>query len=467
MSNSRKRPRTPKKAARRKSVARADRSLQEITQLVKVNAAAPARLARGEVRAAPREEKRPRPPAAAIAAPRQKAQRSKVLPALILAFAVCLMALGLLQPISEHSRGQRVEKARMPPVEAKVETSARAVEVAAESDVAPAQLTFAGLRQLVAPTAPLRQEARLPSLVLSIPELPAISVLSTPPSFETPASHLQLAGPAELKSSAILVPEAGKLLAKMLARKAGSKPSEKASEAAPLASAAIDVEWLMSFATPDEVFIDPTAPSVPMLLPEPPPGWQLGAIATLEASIPSRKRVSFVDFAMRPVPLETGERYVPEAAPRSEGYAVHPPQPTLELPDSQRLREIILAHETARKARIATAAKAKAIAAERAAMNSIEGKSIACLPSAIKQVLFDLTRLFGPVHVNSSYRSPSHNRNVGGASRSLHMECRAVDFRVAGNQQRVMKYITSRSEVGGYKHYGGHIHIDNGPRRTW
>lgn len=273
--------------------------------------------------------------------------------------------------------------------------------------------------------------------------------------------------PDEMKPSAILVPEAGRLVANMFAKKASRDTANTASERETLASATVDVDWLLAFATPDDTFIDPTVPSIPMLLPEPPPAWQLGAIAAIEASLPSRKRVSFVDFAMRPVPAEAGERYVPEAAARSEGYAVHPPLPTMELPDSQRLREIILAHETARKARIAAEAKAKSIAAERAAMNNIDGKSISCLPSAIKQVLFDITRLFGPVHVNSSYRSPSHNRNVGGATRSLHMECRAVDFRVSGNHQRVMKYIVSRNEVGGYKNYGGHIHIDNGPRRSW
>ena len=458
----------------KKAPARASNSIADAERGRGKSAVAKQRQARVEVKAARRDDvQKWQPPAALAAAPQKQARRSRVVPALALSSALGLMALGMLQPISDYVRRRGSDAGPAQRVETKAEAPVRLVEVSSESEAAPSQQTLASLQRMTAVTETPRQEVVFSTPVpparpeLELPSLPAIADLRTPPQVEVRVSRAPVAVPAELAPSAILVPDAGKLVAKMFARQAKADPARARSDLTPLASAAVDVEWLLAFATPDETFTDPTVPSVPMLLPEPPPGWELGAVAAIEASIPSRKRVSFVDFAMRPVPAETGERYVPEAAPRSEGYAVHPPLNPMELPDSQRLREIILAHETARKARLAAAAKAKAIAAERAAMNNIDGKSIGCLPAAIKQVLFDITRLFGPVHVNSSYRSPSHNRSVGGASRSLHMECRAVDFRVAGNHQRVMKYIVSRSEVGGYKNYGGHIHIDNGPRRSW
>jgi hypothetical protein len=91
-----------------------------------------------------------------------------------------------------------------------------------------------------------------------------------------------------------------------------------------------------------------------------------------------------------------------------------------------------------------------------------------CLPSPLINVLYDVAVRFGEVKVISGYRSPTHNRRVGGASRSLHMECRAIDFFVTGNGKGVIEWLLARKEVGGYKRYPfGSFHIDNGPRRTW
>ena len=91
-----------------------------------------------------------------------------------------------------------------------------------------------------------------------------------------------------------------------------------------------------------------------------------------------------------------------------------------------------------------------------------------CLPKTLINVLYDVGMKFGDVKVISGYRSPSHNRAVGGATRSLHMECRAIDFFVAGTGSGVVDWLIRRKDVGGYKRYPfGSFHIDNGPRRTW
>jgi hypothetical protein len=90
-----------------------------------------------------------------------------------------------------------------------------------------------------------------------------------------------------------------------------------------------------------------------------------------------------------------------------------------------------------------------------------------CLPAELKEVVRDVADKFGPVRVNSTGRSWSHNRAVGGATQSYHLSCQAVDFRVfASNTGAVASYL--RSHGGGVKHYGGGLfHIDKGSARTW
>jgi hypothetical protein len=109
----------------------------------------------------------------------------------------------------------------------------------------------------------------------------------------------------------------------------------------------------------------------------------------------------------------------------------------------------------------------------RALRPSLTGGGIAwranagCLASNLRSIVASLASSFGSVTVNSTCRSRSHNRRVGGASRSWHLTGNAVDFRVhGGNLARVSAYL--RANVGGFKHYGGgRYHIDNGPRRSF
>ena len=91
-----------------------------------------------------------------------------------------------------------------------------------------------------------------------------------------------------------------------------------------------------------------------------------------------------------------------------------------------------------------------------------------CLPTSLLGVIYDLAEKFGEVRILSTFRSPRHNARVGGASRSFHLECRAIDFQVAGSQKAIAEYLRTRPEVGGFKRYPlGFMHIDDGSRRTW
>ena len=104
---------------------------------------------------------------------------------------------------------------------------------------------------------------------------------------------------------------------------------------------------------------------------------------------------------------------------------------------------------------------------------SVDYKRISwCVPWSLKRVLRRVAHRYGNVVVISTWRSPWHNWRVGGASRSYHKTCRAVDFTVPGaNMRQVYRYVKSQPAVGGHKLYparrGGHIHIDTGPRRSW
>ncbi|NJR13403.1 MAG: DUF882 domain-containing protein [Phyllobacteriaceae bacterium] len=91
-----------------------------------------------------------------------------------------------------------------------------------------------------------------------------------------------------------------------------------------------------------------------------------------------------------------------------------------------------------------------------------------CVPASLKSVLNQVAAKFGPITVNSTVRSASKNRKVGGRSKSFHLDCRAVDFRVHGSTKGLAAFLGKQKAVGGIKRYSsGFYHIDNGPRRTW
>jgi hypothetical protein len=94
--------------------------------------------------------------------------------------------------------------------------------------------------------------------------------------------------------------------------------------------------------------------------------------------------------------------------------------------------------------------------------------SASCLNGTLVAVVGQVAANYGGVTVNSTCRSKSRNRAVGGAHRSHHLTGDAVDFRVRGNVRAVYAFLRSHGSLGGVKHYGGGLfHIDTGPKRSW
>lgn len=86
-----------------------------------------------------------------------------------------------------------------------------------------------------------------------------------------------------------------------------------------------------------------------------------------------------------------------------------------------------------------------------------------------------LASLMHDVHVHfdraiivlSGYRSPSTNKLVGGAPRSLHMKGMALDFTMQGvPAHMVQAYLVGR-RAGGVGHYKDFTHMDVGRPRRW
>ena len=78
-------------------------------------------------------------------------------------------------------------------------------------------------------------------------------------------------------------------------------------------------------------------------------------------------------------------------------------------------------------------------------------------------------RLGKPLIVRSAYRRPEHNRAVGGATRSKHMDGTAFDIAMSNHDP--LAFEAAAREVGflgfGFYPRSGFIHVDRGPARQW
>ena len=100
-----------------------------------------------------------------------------------------------------------------------------------------------------------------------------------------------------------------------------------------------------------------------------------------------------------------------------------------------------------------------------------ESVDVACLKPSLVRMLKQVERHYGQkIVVTSGYRSPSYNRKVRGARRSMHMFCAAADVQIAGvGKWELARYVRSlpgRGGVGTYCHTNS-VHIDVGPERDW
>ena len=78
-------------------------------------------------------------------------------------------------------------------------------------------------------------------------------------------------------------------------------------------------------------------------------------------------------------------------------------------------------------------------------------------------------RLRKPLILTSAYRSPEHNRRVGGARNSKHMEGIAFDVRMDNHDPHEFEAAARAVGFTGFGYYvkSGFMHIDTGPARTW
>lgn len=74
-----------------------------------------------------------------------------------------------------------------------------------------------------------------------------------------------------------------------------------------------------------------------------------------------------------------------------------------------------------------------------------------------------------PITITSGYRAPQTNARILGADQnSQHLRATAVDMYVEGVPMSTLYSVCySRPACGGIGYYGGHVHLDTGPRRYW
>jgi uncharacterized protein YcbK (DUF882 family) len=89
-----------------------------------------------------------------------------------------------------------------------------------------------------------------------------------------------------------------------------------------------------------------------------------------------------------------------------------------------------------------------------------------------------LTALIGKIEIHfkgkaqivSGCRSPEHNRRVGGALHSFHLNCQAADILIGEvSPSEIRDYVMSLPERGGVGTYCSTpiVHVDIGPKRQW
>lgn len=90
-------------------------------------------------------------------------------------------------------------------------------------------------------------------------------------------------------------------------------------------------------------------------------------------------------------------------------------------------------------------------------------------PEALDKLQALRDRLGKPLIVRSAYRSPEHNRAVGGAKASKHMDGTAFDIAMSNHDPAAFEAAARAVGFLGFGYYprSGFMHIDLGPARTW
>jgi uncharacterized protein YcbK (DUF882 family) len=99
---------------------------------------------------------------------------------------------------------------------------------------------------------------------------------------------------------------------------------------------------------------------------------------------------------------------------------------------------------------------------------SKDGANIVLLHPALIIALQTIRDHLGkPIRVNSAFRSPAHNKAIGGASNSLHTLGLAADVVIDGMTPIEVASLANDMGLGGIKAYPTFTHIDVGRHRTW
>jgi uncharacterized protein YcbK (DUF882 family) len=99
---------------------------------------------------------------------------------------------------------------------------------------------------------------------------------------------------------------------------------------------------------------------------------------------------------------------------------------------------------------------------------SKDGANIVLLHPALILALQTIRDHVGkPIRVNSAFRSPAHNKAIGGASNSLHTLGLAADVVIDGMTPIEVASLANDMGLGGIKAYPTFTHIDVGRHRTW
>ena len=72
-----------------------------------------------------------------------------------------------------------------------------------------------------------------------------------------------------------------------------------------------------------------------------------------------------------------------------------------------------------------------------------------------------------PIIVNSGFRTPSYNRRVGGAVRSMHLYGMAADIYSNHFSPEKMNEVAEALGAGASALYSGFLHVDVGLERDW
>lgn len=91
------------------------------------------------------------------------------------------------------------------------------------------------------------------------------------------------------------------------------------------------------------------------------------------------------------------------------------------------------------------------------------------VPEALDKLQELRDRLGKPLIVRSAYRSPEHNKAVGGAKASKHMQGTAFDISMANHDPVAFEAAARAVGFLGFGYYprSGFMHIDLGPARSW